>query len=277
MFGFLKKRKHRIDESPLFDIANLQEIGKRMRQEDSFAFVNALDRSMYDARGMMFCVCDGMGGMADGALASDTAVQCLREDFLSLDCEGNIPAQLVKSLRAASEQVVSLLGGNGGSTAVLGVIFREKLYFACVGDSYLFLLRGEQLIRLNIMHNMCHLKYLEAIRNGCLDPIPGRRHPESAALTSFIGMAGYAIVTDTAAQPIPLQRGDVILACSDGVGGVLDEKALIKALRASSAQQACDAIAKGVAEAALPYQDNYTALVVRFPSDSAGERCADTP
>ena len=248
MFGFLKKRKHRIDESPLFDIANLQEIGKRMRQEDSFAFVNALDRSMYDARGMMFCVCDGMG-----------------------------PAQLVKSLRAASEQVVSLLGGNGGSTAVLGVIFREKLYFACVGDSYLFLLRGEQLIRLNIMHNMCHLKYLEAIRNGCLDPIPGRRHPESAALTSFIGMAGYAIVTDTAAQPIPLQRGDVILACSDGVGGVLDEKALIKALRASSAQQACDAIAKGVAEAALPYQDNYTALVVRFPSDSAGERCADTP
>ena len=81
MFGFLKKRKHRIDESPLFDIANLQEIGKRMRQEDSFAFVNALDRSMYDARGMMFCVCDGMGGMADGKLASDTAVQCLRRSW----------------------------------------------------------------------------------------------------------------------------------------------------------------------------------------------------
>ena len=264
MLQFIKSKLCRTSSEPLPQVANLQGIGTRARQEDSFAFVNALDQNQYDAHGMMFCVCDGMGGMLDGKLASETAVQSLRESFAELDSAKPVGAQLTQNLRDASGKIAALLGGNGGSTAVLGVIYRGKLHFACVGDSYLYLLRSGNLLRLNAMHNMCHLKYLEAIRNGYLDPSIGRLHFEAAALTSFLGMSGYTVAVDSAAHPLPLQQGDVILACSDGVGGVLDEATLAEAMRASSAQQICQNLTQLIEGLSNPYQDNYTALVIGY-------------
>lgn len=247
-----------------FSVANLQGVGTRPRQEDSFAFVNALNAEQYAERGMLFCVCDGMGGMTGGALASQIAVQRLREDYLSFDSGSDLNLQLRQSLTLASEQIAGRLGGNGGTTAVAGVIRREALYFACAGDSYLFLLRNGKLLRLNVIHNICHTIYLEAIRNGCLTPAVGRLHPESAALTSFLGVTGFPLLIDSPAQPLPLQHGDVLLACSDGVGDVLSEEELTAALQAPSAQQMCDEMERLIAEKAAPYQDNYTALVIGY-------------
>lgn len=243
-----------------YRVENIQGIGTRTRQEDSFTLVNALDEQLYNDYGLMFAVCDGMGGMKDGKIASETAINSFRKFFAEMDRRGKIALQLKESVFFASNEVESLLDGDGGSTAVIGIIFHEQLYFASVGDSYFYLMRDGKLYRLNTEHNICRQRYLENIRDGVFNPAGCREDPEAAALTQFLGMIGFSEI-DCSVRPMFLQKGDILLACSDGVGGVLDEQELINIL--SGSEKICRQIEQRIAEYAKPNQDNYTALIIR--------------
>lgn len=268
MVWFKKKQKKNVTVSPetensgglRYQIENLQGIGARERQEDSFTLVNALDEQQYKDQGLMFAVCDGMGGMKDGKVASETAINSFRNFFSKMDRSGRIAMQLKESVFAASEEVERLLEGDGGSTVVIGVILHEQLYFASVGDSYFYLRREGKLYRLNAEQNFCHQRYLENIRDGVFDPKECREDPEAAALTHFLGMPGLSEV-DYSVRPMFLKKGDILLACSDGVGGVLDEKELLDALGLS--EETGRQIEQRIVEHAKQNQDNYTALIIR--------------
>ncbi|MCH5203638.1 MAG: serine/threonine-protein phosphatase [Oscillospiraceae bacterium] len=245
-----------------YEVANLQGIGKRARQEDSFAFVNALDEEQCRKFGMMFLVCDGMGGMKDGKLASEKAIQCMLENFKAMDRRGMIAEQLHESVLRAAEEVRVLLDSDGGSTLVCGIILNEKLYFASVGDSYLYLLRSGRLFRMNTEHNICHLRYLENIRDGSFDKESAQQDPEAPALSNYLGMPAVPDV-DHSVKPLNLKKGDIIFACSDGVGGVLNEEEILNAFCAETANECCSFIEKAIIGHNVQYQDNYTAVVVR--------------
>ncbi len=245
-----------------YAIANLQGIGARAGQEDSFTVANAFDVARIREEGLFFAVCDGMGGMKDGKLASETAVRCLRQSFLEMDRASDMAAQLRQSIFQASAQVEALIGGDGGSTAVAGILFQGGLCYASVGDSYLYLLRDGALLRLNVGHNVCHGRYLEAIRDGDMTPLSPSDIPEGEALTAFLGMTGLEDA-DCSVRPLPLREGDVLLACSDGVGGVLSPEEIAQALRGDSAEEMCAGLEAGIAAHARPNQDNYTAIVVK--------------
>ncbi len=250
------------DSKLRYEVGNLQGVGARERQEDSFTLVNALDEKKTDNLGLLFVVCDGMGGMKDGKIASETAIKSIRDSFCGMDRRSNISEQLRSSVFFASGEVERVLDGDGGSTAVACVIIHEKLYFASVGDSFLYLYRNGGLYRLNVEHNICHLRYLEHIRDQNLDAESCRRDPEAAALSQFLGMPGMSEV-DYAATPIQLHKGDTILACSDGVGGILDESEIVESLQWCSAHEKCKRLEQHIIEHANPNQDNYTALVVK--------------
>jgi len=245
-----------------YKVANLQGIGARRRQEDSFTLMNALDETLYDEYGLMFAVCDGMGGMKDGKLASETAVASFRRFFKDMDRRGRIAEQLKQSVFAASQEVESYLGGDGGSTVVIGIIYHEQLYFASVGDSFFYLKRNGRLYRLNSEHNVCHERYLENIRDGYFDPTECRNDREAAALSQFLGMPGLEEV-DCSVRPMWLQKGDVLLACSDGVGGVLSEYEILDAMNYELGEDACRRLEQSLIEYAKPNQDNYTALLIQ--------------
>jgi protein phosphatase len=244
-----------------YKLGNLQGIGSRQNQEDSFTTANAFDVVKAKEQGLFFAVCDGMGGMKDGKLASETAVSSLRNSFLGFDRSADLSMQLRDGIIKASDEVESLIGGDGGSTAVVGIILDEKLYFASVGDSYFYLFREGKLIRLNAEHNILHDRYLEEIERGNMHPEDAREGKEDAALTSFLGMVGIEQI-DLTVRPIPLRDRDVLIACSDGVGGVVTEEEMINALSLSDPTQACADLERSVLAHANPHQDNYTAVVI---------------
>lgn len=263
--AWFRKRKTSVTVSPeapdglRYLIENVQGIGARERQEDSFTLVNALDAQLASDYGLMFAVCDGMGGMKDGKMASEAAIQSLRRSFAKMDRHEKLAAQLKESVFTASEEVERLLDGDGGSTVVVGIILHEQLYFASVGDSYFYLKRDGKLYRLNAEQNVCHERYLKDIRDGVWDPDACRADPESQALTQFLGMTGFSEV-DGSARPMFLRKGDILLACSDGVGGVLDEQELLSIL--NNPKGMCRQIEQRIADHATPNQDNYTAIII---------------
>ena len=244
-----------------YKLGNMQGPGARQYQEDSFTIANAFDVVKAKEQGLFFAVCDGMGGMKDGRLASETAVSSLRSSFLEFDRTGDLSQQLRKSILKASDDVEALIGGDGGSTAVVGVIFEEKLYFASVGDSYFYLYREGKLTRLNAEHNILHDRFLEEISIGNMHPEDASEGKEDVALTSFLGMIGISQI-DSTVRPIPLHDGDVLIACSDGVGGVVTDEEMVNALNISDPTQACSQLEQYVIGHANPHQDNYTAVII---------------
>lgn len=242
--------------------ASLQGIGMRERQEDACAFVNLTDVTMIREKGLLAAVADGMGGMRDGALASQMVIECLRASFAAMKPGEELAGQLRESLVRAGESVLDRLGGEGGSTAVACVIYDEKLFFASVGDSFLYLYRAGQLIRLNREQNLLHERYLLSIRSGSADPAAAGAIPGAEALSQFLGMPGPVDV-DYLRRPLPLRDGDVLLLCSDGVGGVLLPETVSGCLRLSSPASMCRALEAEIFKTRRKYQDNYTALVIR--------------
>lgn len=245
-----------------YQVTNLQGVGCRERQEDSFAFVNALDVTMISEKGLFSIVADGMGGMLDGKVASETAVSVLKTELMNMDYEQDLAMQLYESMIHAGEAVFQTLGGDGGSTAVVCMIYNEKLYYASVGDSFLYLKRGDMLYRMNREHNLLHKGYLRTIRQGSVDPEIAQKDPEKNALTQFLGMEMLEDI-DYLRRPFPLQDKDVLLLCSDGVGGVLKQDEILYCLKQATPGEMCREMEQKILLANRQYQDNYTALVIQ--------------
>ena len=243
-------------------VANLQGRGSRLNQEDAFAFGNALDDAAIAERGLLAVVADGMGGMEDGKLASSTAVAEVLKAFETFDPDGDLPAQLNDALRRAGDAVYGHLGGSGGSTLVLALVFREKLYFSAVGDSDLFLLHDRELTRLNAMHTVFHDVLREQIRNGEMLPDMARAEPEREAITCYAGMPSDP-EPDYLRRPLPLHPGDVLMLCSDGVGGVLEPPLIARCLCSSAPEGMCAALNEEIKKKKRKHQDNYTALIIQ--------------
>lgn len=242
--------------------ASVQGIGSREDQEDAFLFVNDRDVVRTQQEGLFAVVADGMGGMASGQEASAIAIASLSNSFSSFDRGEALAPQLRQALCEASGKVFQRLGGLGGSTAIVCLVFREQLWFACVGDSPLYLLRDQQLNRLNQEHTVCTQRYEEALLSGSTDPSPGRNDPQAHAVTSFLGQEELEQV-DSVLLPFPLQHGDVLLLCSDGVSGTLSEETLLACLQQETPEYSCIAMEQEIRKQNKPGQDNYTALVIR--------------
>lgn len=245
-----------------YRIANLQGIGTRQGQEDSFAFVNTVDVSKIREQGMLAVVADGMGGMRDGRLAGETTVNSVRASFTGFDYGESLQNQLCGALQTANDQVYRILGGSGGSTAVVCLFYQGHLYYASVGDSYLFLLHRGQLYRLNRLQTVFHSECADLIRHGSTDPSAPAANPERRALSQFIGME-YLDDIDCFRIPLHLEGEDVVLLCSDGVGDVLSESEIRDCLLLSTPNNTCIGLEKLILSKGRKYQDNYTALVIR--------------
>lgn len=265
------KKENKIDKDVAFleepriclsyRVANLQGIGKRARQEDSFTSANATDVSMIQKRGLFAAVADGMGGMKDGSVASGIAVTDFREAFENLDFDSDIPLQLAEAADTINNRVFNALGGQGGSTLVATVIYQEKLYYISIGDSFLYIKRNGQLIQLNRKHTVLNDAYLDLVQDGEFNPRIVRQLDEQGALTQFLGMDKLED-KDYLIKPMPLYSGDVILLCSDGVAGVISEKVISDCLNGATPEKICKQLEESILLKNKKYQDNYTALVI---------------
>ena len=243
-----------------FQVGNIQGVGGRERQEDSFALLHAADAGEIARRGLFAVVADGMGGLEDGKQISEGAVDTLLQLFQALNDEGDIPRQLKEGICAVSDGLFQRFSGRSGTTVVAVRIFQDSLHWVSVGDSAIYLMRGGGVFQLNQEHTYLNQLYARELEQERIDKSRAEQDEDARRLTAFVGMPQLEQV-DYSLRPLPLQAGDRILLCSDGISGVLSPPELMEAM-ALEPDRGCSLLESMVLEKNLPEQDNYTGIII---------------
>src|SRR5262245_2294634 len=117
---------------------NAQHVGARDAQQDAFALSDLADAAFAAHGGVLAVVADGMGGLAHGAAASQTATRALLASYLAKPPEQGVTAALAAAVRRANREVAALAGiaggeGSLGSTLAAVVLHRGALHWASLG------------------------------------------------------------------------------------------------------------------------------------------------
>ena len=146
---------------------------------------------------------------------------------------------------------------------VSALITGNALRWISVGDSRIYLYRDGQISQLSRDHDLLQ-DWMPDILEGKRSMAESLRDPNGRKLTSFIGMGELRHV-DYNRTPIPLLPGDRVLLMSDGVYGTVSDAEMAAILRdCGSVQLAASHIGQRIMGAALPYQDNYTLIVLGY-------------
>lgn len=207
----------------LVAVAALSDTGcVRTNNEDSFG---------YDAQRQVYVVCDGMGGLASGEVASQTAVATFLQSIAASDPALAPERMLGAAIVAANDAVYlassALAHGSMGTTLVAGCVRHGTLYVANVGDSRAYLMQG-QCTQVTVDHSYVN----ELVRSGAVsieDAPKLNLKAMSSVITRALG------VQDTV-QPdffsADLDPHSVVLLTSDGLTRYVEGRELGQMLAA---------------------------------------------
>lgn len=160
---------------------------------------------------VLVIVADGMGGHVAGEVASRLAVNAAASS--ELDATDRVAA----GNRAIREEVARDPGLEGmGTTMTLLEIDDDVATFAHIGDSRAYLLRDGDLTQLTADHTVA----AEYVAKGELSPEEAATHPQRHMLMRTLGLTRFVNIDEV---EVPLQEGDRILLCSDGLNEMLSD------------------------------------------------------
>jgi PPM family protein phosphatase len=243
------------------EAASLTDVGlQRGNNEDSFLYWEPDSDDDFRRKGSLAAVADGMGGYEGGQEASRVAVETVRHIY-DRDFNGNAQATLVAALQSAHEMIQRYaldhpeFQGMGTTCTALSVIGRQ-LFFAHIGDSRLYLVRGETISRLTRDHSYVS----RLVESGIVRSEDAESHPQRHILTAALG-SGRDIIPNVPEQPIPLEDGDTLLLCTDGLWGLVGDPEIAAVVRANSPADACLRLVRMAIERGGP--DNITVQILR--------------
>jgi protein phosphatase len=192
----------------------------RQNNEDAYLLGEGKDETL-------FAVADGIGGFEAGEVASRIAVEALR------DLEPGAPFEA--AIGEANRRILAVGRGDerlsGMGTTIVALRFggtqdRPVAEVAHVGDSRAYLLRGGTLRPLTEDHSLV----AELVRSGDLTRDQAAEHPQKNLITRALG-ADEEVDVDTAV--LPVEAGDRILLCSDGLSDMVPEARISEILAES--------------------------------------------
>lgn len=219
----------------------------------------------------LFAVCDGMGGEADGEMASLAAVQTLDEhadairraavDKISLD---DAVRDCVADANARLCGMMSRRGSRMGTTLALAVISASHIHTYNIGDSRIYIFKNGKLTQLTEDHTMAVQKF----KMGLITKQEAERDRSRHVLTRYLGIfEDEMTLTPDVIPPIPADDKYRLLLCSDGLTDMVTDGQIETILH--DAEGAKDA-AESLVKAALDNggRDNVTCIVIDNRSEA---------
>ena len=221
--------------------------------------------------GVLAVVCDGMGGVAGGNMASEMAVtRFVAFARAALEAsDGDDPADALRQAADAANRKVFRCAelseeyAGMGTTLVAATVLKDTLYVANVGDSRLYLISGgiRQVTR-------DHSLVEEMIRAGGLTREEARVHPDKNVITRAVGVEERIAIDFF---DLSVKQGDKILLCTDGLSNMLTDEQICQIVQGeSSLQSAGEKLVKAANQNGG--RDNITVLLAEMRTDEV-EKC----
>jgi protein phosphatase len=247
---------------PGIEVSAQSDIGcQRENNEDSFGYWEPEDDADFGRQGRLAIVADGMGGYEGGQEASRLAVSTVINVYC--DYKGDDPqAALIEALHAAHAQIRNYaiehphLHGMGTTCTAIAIVDKQ-LYYGHVGDTRLYLVRGEQLMQVTRDHSYVS-RLVEA---GVISREEAEIHPHRNILTSAMGTS-IDLVMDSPGRPEQLQPGDTLILCSDGLWGPVHDPEILQSVQGKAPEQAAHALIQFARDRGGP--DNITVQILRL-------------
>lgn len=215
----------------------------RQANEDSFRLIPELG---------LIIVADGMGGHAGGEVASALAIDSIEHEIRTLgDFAQQVPALALTAAIRAANDVVRAEGTQNpelqgmGSTVVSVLFVKDTAYIAHAGDSRAYRLRNGIFERLTRDHSLVE-EYLAENPDAHEDDLDSSYHH---LVTRAVGAAA---VLDVDVTEVACSKNDILLLCSDGLSGPVDDRQMALLLNQTFGRKgSLSAMASSLIEAAL--------------------------
>ena len=257
-----------------YKIAALTHTGEvRDHNEDNFIVNPNIEHKewLFDSRkvyvptklGAVWVVADGMGGTNAGEVASEIAVNSVKEAFQDEDRVKElwqVPRSFIEDVMIQANNKIILHGEENLETAQMGTtlvvcwLIKDTLHVSWVGDSRAYLFRNNTLSPLSKDHSLVQ----EMVDAGKLTEEQAFYHPSNNIITQSLG--GGEDKLKPGYKKVKLYKGDSILLCSDGLNGMLLDIQIEEfLLKKDSPQKMADQLIKAALKAGG--HDNITLIL----------------
>ena len=241
-----------------FTIYQESRPGKRSNNEDRLAHC-------YSRDALLMVIADGMGGHYYGEIAAQIAVQVLVESFQrEATPEINDPFLFLQhSMMNAHHAILDFadahnLKDSPRTTCVACIVQDNIAYWAHAGDSRLYLMRDGKVLT----HTRDHSRVQLLMDRGVITEAQAATHPERNKVYSCLG--GTQLPEIEFARKTPLEAGDVLALCTDGLWGVMPDETMALALRTENLMKAVPMLLSHAENRGGPNADNLSVVVVRW-------------
>ncbi len=196
----------------------------------------------------VFIIADGVGGGASGEIASRTTVSMIAEYVrnnppLGITDVATAKAYFLPCLQEINGRIFQLaekyIENQGmATTVVVGHVNGKRGYFANIGDSRAYIFRKGKLRQVTEDHSYVN----DLVRTGVITEEDAQTHAKKNMITKALG---GDVVCEPDFYQANIETGDVILLCTDGLYGEVEEEAMISILSSGeSMTQICQDLVK---------------------------------
>lgn len=238
-------------------------IGGRKENQDSAGFRET-------ELGSLIVVCDGMGGMQGGSVASQLAVQTILETVALADKKTNPKTVLIQAIKNANAAIIEHGQNNPnlrgmGTTATVLLLTPYSALTAYVGDSRIYQLRNGKKIFRTFDHSMV----FEMVKKRIISEEQARLSAQSNVILKALGV-NADVEVEIAERPY--KKGDRFVLCSDGFWGAMPEEEFVRHLVESNPidkiLESTANVVESIGRNSGQEFDNLTAAIIETSSNS---------
>jgi len=233
--------------------------GNRSKNQDRCALIESINS-------VLICLADGMGGHPKGEVAAQMLTDICTQMFTEARKPIQDPAAFLAQIMSHAHEEIIAYGKaqqptiKPRTTAVIALIQDNTVHWVHAGDSRLYLFRDKKILLRTTDHS-----YVELLRKrGAITSSECSTHPQRNYVTRCLGGNQFSI-DFSRGKPMPLLPGDILLLCSDGLWGVLDNSSLVQGIYANGPlAERVKRLVKRAGATAAPESDNVTAIALQW-------------